>query len=151
MGFLEAVKTCLFRKYADFRGRASRAEYWWFLLFEVVVTMAVPVWYGPRLFDFPAMLFEPVIAATVIGAALVVPHVAVTVRRFHDTDRSGWWALLYLVDWIPGVGWWIGLITTLVLLWFLIQKGDAGENRYGPNPNPDSMLGLTGSPPRTEA
>lgn len=137
MGFLEAVRQCLFRKYADFRGRASRAEYWWFFVFGVSVNVAAA---GTGI--------RPL--AYLVTVLLVVPQMAVTVRRLHDTNRSGWWVLLYLAGWTLGVGFW-GLIPGLVMLWFMARKGDAGENRYGPNPDPDSMLGLTGSPPRTEA
>ena len=137
MGFLEAVRTCLFRKYADFQGRASRAEYWWFALFSLVVPV-VAFNSGPR---FPGLL----VTGVVVMLLTAVPHLAVTVRRLHDTGRSGWWLLLGPVGRIPGVGW----IASLVLLWFLIQRGDAGGNRYGPNPVPDAVLGLSragGSP-----
>jgi len=115
MGFLEAVRTCLFRKYFAFRGRASRAEYWWFVLFNLLITIPLAL-LGPLLF--------------VVGIVLVVPQLAVGVRRLHDTNRSGWWLALSAAGWIPLVGW----IASLVLLWFLIQRGDAGDNHYGPDP-----------------
>ena len=115
MGFVEAVRTCLFRKYFVFRGRASRAEYWWFVLFNLLITIPLAL-LGPLLF--------------VVGIVLVVPQLAVGVRRLHDTNRSGWWLALSAAGWIPLVGW----IASLVLLWFLIQRGDAGDNRYGPDP-----------------
>ena len=128
MTFIEAVRTCLFRKYFEFRGRASRAEYWWFLVFGVSVNVAVA---GVRPLSY------------LVTALLVVPQTAVTVRRLHDTNRSGWWILLYLAGWIPGVGFLVGLILGLVMLWFLAQKGDAFDNRYGSNPAPDGVLGLS--------
>ena len=133
MGFLEAVRTCLFRKYADFRGRASRAEYWWFFLFTVLVWM-------------PADYFGIRVLSILLSVGLFVPRMAVAVRRLHDADHSGWWALLFLVGWIPGPGWVIRLTPTVVLLWFLVQKGTAGENRYGPDPDPRFGLGLSDSP-----
>ena len=138
MSFVEAVRTCLFRKYFDFRGRASRAEYWWFLLFGGLVAV-------------PANLAGSDLIPYLVTGILLLPRLAVTVRRLHDTDRSGWWALLSLVGWIPGTRWWVIAIPTLVLVWFMVQKGDAGENRHGPNPTQDGGLGLTGSAPRNEA
>ena len=131
MSFVEAVSTCLFRKYFEFRGRASRAEYWWFVVFGVSVNVAAAV-AGIRPLSY------------LVTALLVVPQMAVTVRRLHDTNRSGWWILLYVAGWIPGVGFWVGLMPGLVMLWFMIQKGDASDNRYGPNPAPDAVLGLSG-------
>ncbi len=76
MGFLEAVQTCLFRKFANFEGRASRAEYWWFFLFAFLLSMLGAA-FGPLIF--------------VVAAVLFVPNLAVTVRRLHDTNRTGWW------------------------------------------------------------
>lgn len=128
MGFVEAVKTCLLRKFWDFEGRASRAEYWWFVLFGVLVTIPVTL-LGPLLF--------------VVGVVLLIPQLAVTVRRLHDTNRSGWWLALYALSWIPV----IGLIVGLVILWFMIQKGDAGDNRFGPNPVVAATLGIGAPPP----
>ena len=151
MGIFEAVRTCLFSKYLDFRGRASRAEYWWFVVFGVSVNVAAAV-AGIRPLSY------------LVTALLVVPQMAVTVRRLHDTDRSGWWLLLSAPNWLDfiledqadSVGWFggfgfflVGAIASLVLFWFMVQKGDAGENRYGPDPAPDTVLGLSrsGGPP----
>ena len=145
MGFLEAVRTCLFRKYLDFRGRAPRAEYWWFQVFVYVAVAA------PNLFDSTAL------AHAVIGVT-VVPRLAVTVRRLHDTDRSAWWLLLEAPGWVgfllddhlDSVGDFasfvfllVWAIPSLVMFWFMVQKGDAWENRYGPDPVPDAVLGLS--------
>ena len=136
MGFVEAVRTCLFRKYVDFRGRAARAEYWWFVLFTVLVRAVAAssgIW----------------ALGAAVGAVLALPRLAVTVRRLHDTNRSGWWALLSLTDLRPpGVGWQVAAAANIVLLVFMIRKGDAGENRYGSNPDPDLVLGLHGPPSR---
>ena len=127
MGFVEAVRTCLFRKYVDFRGRASRAEYWWFQVF--LGLMGAPVSFaGGELVWF-----------LLIGI-IALPNLAVTVRRLHDTDRSGWWALLFLVGFSP---WVVLQLASLVLVWFMVEKGDGFENRYGPNPAPDAVLGLS--------
>ncbi len=104
-GFLDAIKICL-SKYADFKGRASRSEYWWFLLFTLIV-------YG-------VTAFLPIISLIAV-LALLVPSISAAVRRLHDTDRSGWWYLLSLV---PVVG-------TIVLIVFLCQRGTEEQNRFG--------------------
>ncbi len=136
MSFAEAVRICLFQKYFEFRGRASRAEYWWFFLFGASVVGAADL-----------SRSDPI--EYLLTGIIFLPRLAVTVRRLHDTDRSGWWALLSLVGWIPGARWWAVVIPTLVMLWFTLQKGSVGENRYGPDPVPDSSLGLSrpGAPP----
>jgi uncharacterized membrane protein YhaH (DUF805 family) len=116
MGFGEAIVTCL-RNYFNFSGRASRAEYWWFTLFVVLTTI------GGKIIDAMTQgvadggLFESLVALVVI-----VPHLAVAVRRLHDTNRSGWWWWLWFV---PLIGW-------LVMLVWLCEAGDAEPNRYDP-------------------
>jgi uncharacterized membrane protein YhaH (DUF805 family) len=93
MNFTDAVKTC-FSKYADFTGRASRPEYWWFFLFIVV---------GSILLSF---IWTPLSWVFYLG--VIVPSLAAAARRLHDTDRSGWFQL---IGFIPLIG--------LVLLYFL--------------------------------
>ena len=82
MTFLDAVRVCL-AKYSDFNGRATRAEYWWFLLAVLIGGAA-------------ASTVSPALYALFLVAALV-PMIAVGARRLHDTNRSGWWQLLVLV------------------------------------------------------
>ena len=102
------------RKYADFKGRARRAEYWLFILLQTVAyLLAIGL-------DFIAGLGF-VYAAVALG--LLLPSLAVAVRRLHDTNRSGWWLLLILV---PLVG--------LVLVVFLLLPGTKGPNRFGSDP-----------------
>ena len=149
MSFAEAVRICLFRKYVDFRGRAPRAEYWWFVVFGAGLTGAAALAGTEQL-------------AYLVAAVLFLPQLSVTARRLHDTGRSAWWVLLLAPGWLdslsyrffPEEAWteslvfFLGLlIAGLVLLWFMVQKGNAGENRFGPDPAPDTVLGLHGPPP----
>ena len=93
MTFLDAVRVCL-AKYADFNGRATRAEYWWFFLAVVIGSAA-------------ASTVEPALCA-LFSIATLLPMIAVGARRLHDTNRSGWWQLLGLVP--------FGAVVVVILL-----------------------------------
>ena len=145
MSFTEAIKTGL-QKYADFSGRASRSEYWWFFLFTIIARVLAGL--------IPGVGF-------IVGLALLLPTLAATARRLHDTNRTGWWILMpvgiAIVGIIVGIilavnvsltwGVVIGLLTPILaflsLLPFLIQPGDSIPNRYGPDPlqTPPGMRG----------
>jgi len=106
------------KKYAVFGGRAARQEYWYFLLFHILVYILLSIIAG-------------VIGGKVGGSllslytfAVTIPGLSATVRRLHDTNRSGWWILISL---IPGIG-------AFVLLAFLAQESHAVENQYGSRP-----------------
>ncbi|HEU4877585.1 MAG TPA: DUF805 domain-containing protein [Sphingomicrobium sp.] len=109
------------KKYADFSGRAPRAEYWWFYLLTVVAYIV-------------AMILDSIIGAggaggfgllsIVVMLGLLLPSLAAGVRRLHDTDRSGWWLLIALVP----------LVGAIVLLVFWVLEGTRGDNRFGPDP-----------------
>lgn len=93
MTFEETIKTC-FKKYADFNGRASRSEYWWWSLFLVLGSLAT------------AIIGDKAYALFSLGTLL--PSFAVGCRRLHDVDKSGWFQLLYLIPilgWIPLIYW----------------------------------------------
>ena len=99
MQIQEAVETCVTRKYADFEGCATRSEYWWFVLFIVVINSMLG--------------FAAEWAAGVFGLVMLVPWFAAGTRRLRDTDRSPWmWALLL----VPVVGW-------IVLAVFFSKRG----------------------------
>ena len=125
MGFGQAVKAC-FGKYADFKGRASRSEYWYFALFVGLLFLAgfLIMGFGDIVLggDTAGIVFG--ILAVVAGLGLLVPGLAVTVRRLHDTNSSGWWYLLALLPYVGG---------TIMFVWCCI-RGTAGENRFGPDP-----------------
>lgn len=127
MNMQTAVQTVL-RKYAVFSGRAARSEFWYWVLAVLLVSLALSMVEGAML--APLMGFErfspeagqPL--STLLSIAIFLPALAVTVRRLHDTDRSGWWVLL---GFIPIIG-------ALVLLWWYIKPGTEGDNRFGPSP-----------------
>ena len=107
------------KKYAVFDGRARRKEYWMFLLFNVVIVAALAI--VGRVIGLDGTL------RALYTLGVLIPGLAVSVRRLHDTGRSGWWLLVVFV---PLVGW-------LIALYFLAQQGKTGQNRYGPDPKSD--------------
>ncbi len=110
------------KKYAEFSGRARRSEYWYFVLFNILIMLALAI--------VDAVVFGTRygVLSTIFNLATLVPSMAVLVRRLHDTGRTGWWVLIGLV---PFLGW-------VVLLVFVVQDSHAGENEYGPNPKDGS-------------
>ena len=90
-----AVKTC-FRKFFDFKGRARRSEYWWFVLFVIVVSSIFN--YGGLL--FPVLTFVGILCSLV----LTIPQFAAMTRRLHDTGRSGWWVLIIVILYVVVLG-----------------------------------------------
>jgi uncharacterized membrane protein YhaH (DUF805 family) len=102
MDFVQAIKSCL-GQYATFSGRASRSEFWWFFLFQVLVMAAT------------SMLGD--VINGIASLALLLPALAVGTRRLHDIGRTGWWQLLLLT----GIGF-------LVLLYWWVQPSDGSAN-----------------------
>ena len=125
MSFALAVRTC-FKKYFDFSGRASRPEYWWFLL-GFILALAASLFVAAELAAAlgtqeaeSGIAFALLPLAVLLG--LLLPQLAVTVRRLHDTGRSGAW---YFISFLPLVG-------AVILLILLAQEGGRELNRYGP-------------------
>jgi len=110
--YLDVLKN----KYATFDGRARRKEYWMFFLFNILVAIGLGI--------VEALIGTAGLIGGLYGLAVLIPGIAVTVRRLHDTSRSGWWILIVL---IPAVG-------TLILLIFMVLDSQPGDNAYGPNP-----------------
>ncbi len=110
------------KKYAVFQGRAQRKEYWYFVFINIAIVL------GLLCFDF--IIFQIVpgqqhgILTTIYYLAIIVPTIAVQVRRLHDTGRTGWWILLTAIP----------LIGPIVLLVFYCQDSESGTNVYGANP-----------------
>jgi uncharacterized membrane protein YhaH (DUF805 family) len=134
MSFIDAIKVA-FRKYADFNGRATRSEFWWFYLFTALVLSAgylVQVFISLTqlvLRDNYVTAFVGLLSFVIsmgmlgVGIALMIPLLAVGCRRLHDRGQSGWLQLLLLVP--------CGSIA-LIVLWIL--EGTPGPNAYGPRP-----------------
>ena len=115
--FITALK-----KYAVFSGRSRRSEYWYFILFYLIIYIALSFIDGVTgTFDAKSGIG---LLTAIFSLALLIPSLAVSVRRLHDTDRSGWWLLIGLVP----------LIGAIVLIVFFVQDSGAGTNRFGPNP-----------------
>jgi uncharacterized membrane protein YhaH (DUF805 family) len=126
--FLEALT----KKYATFEGRARRSEYWYYMLFYFLAFVALAIVDGVT-----GTLDEEAGIGLLSGLfvlATLIPTIAVLVRRLHDTDRCGWWALLNLVPLVGG----------LVLLVFTVLDSQPGANRFGPNPKGVIGAGVTG-------
>jgi uncharacterized membrane protein YhaH (DUF805 family) len=117
MNFQQSVSS-VFRNYANFNGRAARSEYWWFVLFSIIISAILSV------IDGSGML------SGIWSLVVLLPTLAVGARRLHDIDRSGWWLLIGLIP----------LIGFIVLIWFFVTKGNEGANRFGNDP-----IGATGA------
>lgn len=140
-----------FKRYAEFSGRSRRMEFWMFQLLNIIVAIVLA---GPFMFAlFGALAADPgsmgmseeeIVMAAFSGVggimlglygiyilASLIPSIAVTVRRFHDRDMSGWWYLgLFLAGLLPLVGW----IASIALLVFMLLPGTPGPNRFGEDP-----------------
>lgn len=124
MNFGEAVGTCL-RNFATFRGRARRSEFWNFVLFQMILSLAAGILDAAL---FGSRGIAPMNAA--LSLLLLLPTLAAGARRLHDGGRSAWWLLIGLV---PFIGW-------LVLVYFYIDRGQDGPNRFGPDPRAPAVM-----------
>ena len=116
--YLEALK-----KYAVSSGRSRRMEYWYFVLFNIIVSIVLGAIDGLLLGTLDSGMGVGLLSG-IYSLAVLIPTLAVTVRRLHDIDRSGWWILIGLVP----------LLGAIVLLVFALLEGTPGDNQYGPNP-----------------
>lgn len=161
MTFAQSVRSAL-SKYATFAGRARRSEFWWFYLFTVLVSVVTSI------IDLAlsTVVYEVGIVGTLAGLALLLPSLAVTARRLHDTGRSGWWILLPAVPLVATVvlavltlsatavtdgaeaatlamlmfvGLLIAVAASIVLIVFLCLDSNPGPNAYGPPPKQPPM------------
>ena len=118
MNFQTAIETCIKKKYADFSGRAARSEFWWFVLFGIlggIVTTIIDI----MILGYSIESYGPL--NIIFTIALILPGIAVTARRLHDVNRSGWWQLIELTI--------VGIL--LILVWN-VTEGEKKKNKYGP-------------------
>lgn len=107
------------KNYAEFSGRARRKEFWMFALFNIGISVILSI--------IDAITTAAVgigVLSGLYGLAVLIPSLAVSIRRLHDTDRSGFWLLIWF---IPVIGW-------IILLVFSLQEGTRGANRFGNDP-----------------
>ena len=116
MGFIEALESVVVKNYANFSGRARRSEYWYFVLANFIFGAVT----GMLSIEIPEVMY----LVWIIGVALLIPSLAVCVRRLHDIGKSGWW---YLIGLIPYIG-------AIVLVVFFVKDSQPGENKWGANP-----------------
>ncbi len=110
--YLDAFRNCL-----DFDGRARRSEYWYFVLFNFVASLLLAI----CVFLLPVV---GLVTYMIYVFGVIIPHFSLIIRRLHDTNRSGWNMLFYLIP----------LAGTIIMLIFLVEEGTYGPNRYGPDP-----------------
>lgn len=118
---IEYYKEAVFEKFADFEGRSRRSEFWSFYLVHMLIIIGLAM-VGPRI-NIGFYLFTLILYSILS----IIPALAVTVRRLHDTDRSGWW---YLISFIPFIG-------GIIMIVFLVTEGTPGPNLYGEDPKDD--------------
>lgn len=116
------------KRYADFSGRSRRKEYWMFVLGCVIVAIVLSIVEG--ILGMSGMvggIYGPL--TTLFVLAIIIPSIAVQVRRFHDQDKSGWFVLLGLIP----------ILGSLAVLVFMLLEGTNGPNRFGSDPKAGEM------------
>jgi len=113
-------------KYAEFTGRSRRSEYWYFMLGNIILSI-IATMLGVVLGETLGSMLSGL-----VSLALLIPSIAVGVRRLHDVGRSGWWFLIYFT----GIG-------ILVLIWWFASDSQPGANEYGPNPKTGEVADIT--------
>lgn len=115
--YLEALK-----KYAVFRGRSRRKEYWYFFLINLIITFILLI--VDKITGTYSLQTGIGLLGSLYSIAVFIPNISVTVRRLHDINRTGWWVLIALIP----------IIGAIVLLVFMVQDSTPDENRFGGNP-----------------
>lgn len=146
MNFIDAVKTCVVKKYCCFSGRARRSEFWYFYLASILLSWAISILglgditaaaqqlvaTGDELAYMQAIFTSPsFIISSLFGLALLLPMLGASTRRLHDIGKSGWWLVgFFVLCMIP----FINFISIIVFIYFMAKDSEPGENQYGPNP-----------------
>lgn len=118
VSFKEAVERAIKENYCNFSGRASRSEFWWFYLFNIILSAVIGI-----VFCWSENAMN--IATGLVNLALLLPSLGLAVRHLHDIDKSGWWIFISL---IPIIGW------ILLIIWYC-KDSQMETNEYGPVPN----------------
>ena len=121
--FEEYYIDVLKKKYLLFDGRARRKEYWMFSLFNFIVCIVLNI-LAQVLANISAIGVIFGFLPLIYSLAILLPGIGLSIRRLHDTNRSGWWLLISLVP----------LVGIIVLIVFAVQEGTKGDNQYGPDP-----------------
>jgi uncharacterized membrane protein YhaH (DUF805 family) len=126
--FVDTLKN----RYAAFKGRATRSEYWYFLLFSIIIALILTAL--DSMIINPLLGIQPVVETARTGIlgmlfsiGTLIPSVALAIRRLHDIGKNGWWILLGVIPIVNIIG-------IFVLLYFFIKDSQPGENLYGPSP-----------------
>jgi len=109
------------KKYAVFNGRASRKEYWMFLLLHFIVYFTLAIFSSPLSF---LLSLNTIDISLIYIIAMLIPTYSAAARRLHDTNRSAWWLLASFVPFI-----------NIIIFVFLVMDGNTGDNKYGHNPD----------------
>ncbi len=118
MNFGQAVSSG-FRNYVGFSGRACRSEFWFWTLFVYGVSFGLAL-----LLPAVGFGFQFAVIGNIFSLVVLLPNIAVSARRLHDLDKSGWWLLLFFIP----------LIGTIILIVWFVGKGSDGDNRFGSDP-----------------
>ena len=118
--FVDTIKN----QYADFEGRASRSQYWYFQLFSFIISMVLSTVGAVLAGVSDTLAMIPTGLSFIFSLALIIPSIGLAVRRLHDTGKSGWFLFLALIP----------LLGAIALLVFFCTDSTPGENEYGPNP-----------------
>ena len=142
MGMMEAIQT-FFARYTDFQGRSRRSEYWWMVL-AYIIFFGIGGFLLGFLGGLASGSLNPIgyLLAGVLGLAylaIIIPNIALMVRRFHDLNQTGWLVLVFiLLSFIPL----IGLLASIGLIVWFAMPGTAGPNKYGPDPKGGHDVGV---------
>ena len=133
MGFIEAIKICL-GKYAQFNGRASRSEFWYFCLAVVIYFFVAGFLLGMT--GVSDEVFD--LATLVLLIPIFIPGISVAARRLHDINQSGWMQCIFIPGFVAdeflGTGWVIYILTFALWAFWFSQAGKKGKNRFGAQP-----------------
>jgi len=124
------------KQYADFSGRARRTEFWMFTLFSAIASIVLGlidtlIGTSTMIATGSSYFYSPGLLQGIYALGVLIPTLAVTVRRLHDTDRTGWWLLIALIPFVGGI----------VLLVFMCLDGTRGPNQYGMDPKQQDAMG----------